>query len=67
MSSKTRVIISIVISAVLLGMVVSYLIRAQIPSEAIDWVLWCAMVVFGFSAILRIALLAKSLKSYEEE
>lgn len=67
MSGKTRVIISIVISAVLLGMVVSYLIRAQIPSEAIDWVLWCAMVVFGFSAILRIALLAKSLKSNEEE
>lgn len=67
MSGKTRVIISIVISAVLLGMVVSYLIRAQIPSEAIDWVMWIAMVVFGISAILRIALLAKSLKSSEEE
>ena len=67
MSGKTRVIISIVISAVLLGMVVSYLIRAQIPSEPFDWVMWIAMVVFGISAILRIALLGKSLKSYEEE
>ena len=67
MSGKTRVIISIVISAVLLGMVVSYLIRAQIPSEAIDWVMWIAMVVFGFSAILRIASLAKLLGKKDEE
>lgn len=67
MGSNARVIVSIVISGVLIGLVVSYCIRAWMPSETIDWVMWIAMVAFGISAILRIALLAKSLKSNKEE
>ena len=67
MSGKTRVIISIVISAVLLGMVVSYLIRAQMPSEPNEWILWGASVAVGVVAILRIASLAKLLGKKDEE
>ncbi|MBE6176735.1 MAG: hypothetical protein E7146_07055 [Rikenellaceae bacterium] len=67
MGSNARVIVSIVISGVLIGLVVSYCIRTCMPSETIDWVMWIAMAAFGISAVLRIALLSKQLNSNKEE
>ena len=67
MSNKIRVTISIVISAVLLGMVVSYLIRTWMPVEAFDWVMYGVMVAAGIYAIYRIATLAKLLGAKEEK
>ena len=67
MVGRVRVIISIVISAVLLGMVVSYFIRTWMPTEALDWVMWVAMALVGVFAIYRIANLAKMLGNKDKE
>lgn len=67
MGGRVRVIISIVISAVLLGMVVSYFIRTWMPAEALDWVMWVAMALVGVFAIYRIANLAKMLGNKDKE
>ena len=64
---KLRVYISIVISAVLLGLVVVYCINAWMPTEPNAWILWGASVAVGIVAILRIASLAKLLGKKDEE
>lgn len=61
MRQDIRLIISIVISAVLLGLVVVYCTNAWMPTEPIAWILWGAMAVCGISAIYRISNLAKAL------
>ncbi len=61
-----RVVISIVISAVLLGLLVSYCVAEWMPEDALGWILWCAAVVMSFTAVARIAALAKALKPKEE-
>lgn len=66
MSNKVRITISIVISAVLLGMVVSYLIRTWMPAEPFDWVMFAAMALIGIYAIYRIATLAQAWGTKEE-
>lgn len=62
-----RVVVSIVISAVLLGLVVVYCINAWMPTEPNVWILWGASVAVGIVAILRIASLAKLLGKKDEE
>lgn len=67
MKENIRIWISIVISAVLLGMVVSYCAAGWMPADSIDWILWGAMVLVGFFAVFRIANLAKMLGSKDNE
>ena len=67
MRQDIRLIISIVISAVLLGLVVVYCTNAWMPTEPNAWILWGASVVVGVVAILRIASLAKLLGKKDEE
>lgn len=67
MRQDIRLIISIVISAVLLGLVVVYCINAWMPTEPNAWILWGASVAVGIVAILRIASLAKLLGKKDEE
>ena len=67
MRQDIRLIISIVISAVLLGLVVVYCVNAWMPTEPNDWILWGASVAVGIVAILRIASLAKLLGKKDEE
>ena len=67
MKDKVRIIISIVISAVLLGMVISHLIRTPMPTEALDYVIWIVMVIVGIFAIYRITNLAKMLSNKDKE
>ncbi len=62
-----RIVTSIVISAVLLGLIVSYCIRTWMPSEALGWILWGAMVCIGIYSIFRIANLAKLLGGKDNE
>lgn len=61
MRQDIRLIVSIVISAVLLGLVVVYCINAWMPTEPVAWIIWGAMAVCGISAIYRISNLAKAL------
>lgn len=67
MKAQLRVLISIVISAVLLGLVVVYCIKSWMPAEPMGWALWGAMALCGVLAIHRIANLAKKLKIGDEE
>ena len=67
MRQDIRLIISIVISAVLLGLVVVYCINAWMPTEPNAWILWGASVAVGIVAILRIASLAKLLGKKDKE
>ena len=67
MRQDIRLIISIVISAVLLGLVVVYCINAWMPTEPNAWILWGASVAVGIVTILRIASLAKLLGKKDKE
>ena len=67
MKEKIRIVISIVISAVLLGLVVAYCIRTWMPTELLDWALWGVMASIGIYAIYRIANLAKMLGDKDNE
>lgn len=61
MRQDIRLIVSIVISAVLLGLVVVYCINAWMPTEPFAWVIWGAVAICGVTAVYRIANLAKAL------
>ena len=61
MRQDIRLIISIVISAVLLGLVVVYCINAWMPTEPLAWIIWGVMAICGVTAVYRISNLAKAL------
>jgi len=67
MKQKIRVIISIVISAVLLGLAVVYCMAEWMPVDAQGWILWCVSAILCVSAIYRIANLAKMLGDKDKE
>lgn len=66
MRQDIRLVISIVISAVLLGLVVVFCINNWMPAKLADWILWGASALLGISAIYRIANLAKALGMLKE-
>ena len=59
--------LSIVISAVLLGVVVAWCFNRWMPVETFDWVMWIAMLFIEVVAIYRIAVLAKALGKKSDE
>lgn len=67
MTQRIRVVVSIVISAVLLGLVVVYCINWWMPAGALDWIIWGAMAVAGILAISRISSLARMLGNKDKE
>ena len=67
MTQWIRSVVSIVISAVMLGLVVVYCIKWWMPTEVFGWIIWCVMVLAGFSAVYRISHLAKILGSKDKE
>jgi Na+/melibiose symporter-like transporter len=67
MTQRIRAFISIIISAVTLGLVITYCIKWWMPTEVLDWIIWVVMAVAGISAIYRISNLAKILGDKDEE
>ena len=67
MTQQIRAFISIIISAVTLGLVITYCIKWWMPTEVLDWIIWCAMVAVGITAIYRIVNLDKMLSDKESE
>lgn len=65
MKLNVRVLISIVISAVLLGLAVSYCVSMWMPVGFSSWVLWIVSAMLALVAIYRISLLGRSLRSDE--
>ena len=62
MKAQIRIVLSIVISAVLLGLVVSFCLQQWMPQNPWGWVAWGAMALCGVYAIFRIASLSKMLE-----
>ena len=67
MAERIRVVLSIVISAVLLGVVVAWCFNRWMPVETFDWAMWITMLFIGVVAIYRIAVLAKALGKKSDE
>ncbi|MBO5800754.1 MAG: hypothetical protein J6R16_00565 [Alistipes sp.] len=67
MTQRIRAFISIIISAVMLGLVITYCIEWWMPTEVLDWIIWGAMVAVGITAIYRIVNLDKMLSDKESE
>lgn len=67
MIQRIRAFISIIISAVTLGLIITYCIEWWMPTEVLDWIIWCAMVAVGITAIYRIVNLDKMLSDKESE
>ena len=67
MTQRIRAFISIIISAVTLGLVITYCIKWWMPTEVLGWIIWGALVAVGITAIYRIANLAKMLSDKESE
>ena len=67
MHNIVRTIISIVISALLLGIAVAYCINRWMPADSYEWVKWGLVAALAAISIARIATLAKSLGKKNEE
>ena len=67
MIQRIRAFISIIISTVMLGLVITYCIKWWMPTEVLDWIIWGAMVAVGIPAIYRIVNLDKMLSDKESE
>ena len=51
---------NVILSAVVLGLAVSYIVNMWMPEDAFDWVLVVAAGVIALRSVLRIAQLAKA-------
>ena len=56
-----------VISAVVLGLSVTFLMKAWKPVDASHWILWVLGVLIAIRSIMRIAELAKKINAKKEE
>ena len=54
-----KIWVSVVLSAVILGLSVTYFMHATLPQSAVDWVLWVLVTLVAIRSIMRIAVLAK--------
>lgn len=57
--------VGVVISAVVLGLAVTFLMKAWQPQDTLDWVLWVVGLLIAFRSVFRIATLAKVIGSKE--
>lgn len=67
MQSIIRTVVSIVISAVLLGFAVVYCTKLWMPVDTVAWLQFGLGVALAAVAIARIALLAKMLGKHSKE
>lgn len=58
--------LGVVLSAVVLGLSVVYLMNKWMPETTIEWILWVVAALIGVRSVLRIAQLAKEAGKSEE-
>lgn len=56
----------VIISAVVLGLAVTFLIMAWKPVDAPHWILWVMGVLIAIRSVMRIAELSKKINEKEE-
>ena len=57
----------VVISAVVLGLAVTFLMKAWKPVDASHWILWVLGVLITIRSVMRIAELSKKINAKKEE
>ena len=59
MNTKTNIWIGVILSAVVLGLAVVYLLEMWMPQNALNWVVYVAVALIAIRSVVRIAGLAK--------
>ena len=57
----------VVISAVVLGLAVTFLMKAWKPMDARHWILWVMGLLIAIRSVMRIAVLTKAINKKEEK
>ena len=57
--NKNRLWIGVILSAVVLGLAVVYLLEMWMPQNALNWVVYIAVALIAIRSVVRIAGLAK--------
>ena len=65
--NKNRLWIGVILSAVVLGLAVVYLLRMWMPQDALNWVVYVAVALIAIRSVVRIAALEKVAGEKEKE
>lgn len=65
--NKNRLWIGVILSAVVLGLAVVYLLEMWMPQNALNWVVYVAVALIAIRSVVRIAGLAKLAGEKEKE
>ena len=57
--NKNKLWLGVILSAVVLGLAVVYLLRMWMPQDALNWVVYVAVALIAIRSVVRIAALAK--------
>ena len=64
---KNKLWLGVILSAVVLGLAVVYLLRMWMPQDALNWVVYVAVALIAIRSVVRIAQLAKVAGEKSEE
>ena len=67
MNTKTNIWLGVILSAVVLGLAVVYLLEMWMPQNALNWVVYIAVALIAIRSVVRIAGLAKLAGEKEKE
>lgn len=65
--NKNKLWLGVILSAVVLGLAVVYLLRMWMPQDALNWVVYVAVALIAIRSVVRIAALAKVAGEKETE
>lgn len=65
--NKNKLWLGVILSAVVLGLAVVYLLRMWMPQDALNWVVYVAVALIAIRSVVRIAQLAKVAGEKENE
>ena len=65
--NKNRLWIGVILSAVVLGLAVVYLLQMWMPQNALNWGIYAAVALIAIRSVVRIAALAKQAGKKEKE
>ena len=65
--NKNRLWIGVILSAVVLGLAVVYLLQMWMPQNGLNWGLYVAVALIAIRSVVRIAGLAKQASEKEKE
>ena len=65
--NKNKLWIGVILSAVVLGLAVVYLLEMWMPQNALNWGIYAAVALIAIRSVVRIAALAKQAGEKEKE